>query len=255
MSRIEEVPLETPLGSQQLAGKDKDKSKEKDDLLDDDDDDDDDVDLDDDETTQKENTKTGNEATGATAAGATAGSEEQKQSRGEKKARKALEKLGLKKVPGVSRVTIRKSKNILFVIDDPEVLKQPGTDTYVIFGVAKVEDLGSKNFENAASTVRNTGGAGGAGGVGAGAGNSAGLDLDNFERAAPAMGGTGATETAGASSAADDISGGGDEDETGLEPNDIDLVVEQTGKSRAAAVRALKKSGNDVVNAIMELSS
>ena len=31
-------------------------------------------------------------------------------------ARKIMTKLGLKQVPGVTRVTIRKSKNILFVI-------------------------------------------------------------------------------------------------------------------------------------------
>ena len=35
-----------------------------------------------------------------------------KQSRGEKKARKAMAKLGLKAVPNVNRVTIRKSKNV-----------------------------------------------------------------------------------------------------------------------------------------------
>jgi len=39
-----------------------------------------------------------------------------KQSRGEKKARKIMSKLGLRQVAGVARVTIRKSKNILFVI-------------------------------------------------------------------------------------------------------------------------------------------
>lgn len=39
-----------------------------------------------------------------------------KQNRAEKKARKAMQKLGMKTVPGVSRVTVKKSKNILFVI-------------------------------------------------------------------------------------------------------------------------------------------
>jgi nascent polypeptide-associated complex subunit alpha len=34
------------------------------------------------------------------------------QSRGERKARKALSKLGLKKVPGISRVTMRRSKAV-----------------------------------------------------------------------------------------------------------------------------------------------
>merc|ERR1712138_378369 len=39
-----------------------------------------------------------------------------KQSRSEKKSRKAMQKLGMKAVPGIIRVTIKKSKNILFVV-------------------------------------------------------------------------------------------------------------------------------------------
>ena len=39
---------------------------------------------------------------------------------------------------GVSRVTIRKAKNILFVITQPDIFKSPASDTYVIFGEAKV---------------------------------------------------------------------------------------------------------------------
>ena len=46
-----------------------------------------------------------------------------KQSRQEKKARKSISKLGLKPVPGVTRVAIRKSKSMLFVINKPEVFK------------------------------------------------------------------------------------------------------------------------------------
>lgn len=61
-----------------------------------------------------------------------------KQSRSEKKARKAMMKLGLKSFPGITRVTIRKSKNILFVIAKPDVYKSPASDTYIVFGEAKV---------------------------------------------------------------------------------------------------------------------
>ena len=61
-----------------------------------------------------------------------------KQSRSEKKARKAIIKLGLKQTTGITRVTIRKSKNILFVIAKPEVYKSPASDTYIVFGEAKV---------------------------------------------------------------------------------------------------------------------
>jgi glutamine synthetase type III len=37
-----------------------------------------------------------------------------KQSRSEKKSRKAMLKLGMKTIPGVSRVTVKKSKNVSF---------------------------------------------------------------------------------------------------------------------------------------------
>lgn len=62
----------------------------------------------------------------------------QKQNRSEKKSRKAMHKLGMKPVAGIIRVTVKKSKNILFVISKPDVFKSPNTDTYIIFGEAKV---------------------------------------------------------------------------------------------------------------------
>ena len=46
-----------------------------------------------------------------------------KQNRAEKKNRKAMQKLGMKPVPGIIRVTVKKSKNILFVISKPDVFK------------------------------------------------------------------------------------------------------------------------------------
>ncbi|MFJ9909795.1 ubiquitin-like domain-containing protein [Streptomyces sp. NPDC101152] len=43
-------------------------------------------------------------------------------------------------------------------------------------------------------------------------------------------------------------------DETGVDPKDIELVMEQVGVSRAKAVRALKESGGDLISAIMAVS-
>jgi hypothetical protein len=40
------------------------------------------------------------------------GSGRSKQSRSEKKSRKAIQKLGMKPIPGIMRVTIKKSKNV-----------------------------------------------------------------------------------------------------------------------------------------------
>jgi nascent polypeptide-associated complex subunit alpha len=77
------------------------------------------------------------------------------QSRSERKARKALLGLGLKKVSGITRVTLRRPKGvrrvflldacdlmkfeqILFVIATPDVYKSQNSDTYIVFGEAKV---------------------------------------------------------------------------------------------------------------------
>jgi len=64
-------------------------------------------------------------------------------SRNEKRARKQIAKLGLKHVPGITRVTLRRPKNILFVINNPDVYKSPSSNTWIIFGEAKIEDLSS----------------------------------------------------------------------------------------------------------------
>lgn len=49
-----------------------------------------------------------------------------------------MSKLGLRQIHGVTRITIRKSKNILFVITKPDVFKSPASDIYIVFGEAKV---------------------------------------------------------------------------------------------------------------------
>ena len=52
------------------------------------------------------------EAVGDSAGGIPAGSSVAVHSRNEKKARKAISKLGLKHVPGITRVTLRRPKNV-----------------------------------------------------------------------------------------------------------------------------------------------
>ncbi|KAF2499608.1 nascent polypeptide-associated complex, alpha subunit [Lophium mytilinum] len=74
-------------------------------------------------------------------------------SRNEKKARKAIAKLGLKHVEGITRVTLRRPKNILFVINQPDVYKSPTSNTWIIFGEAKIEDLNSQAQASAAQQL------------------------------------------------------------------------------------------------------
>merc|ERR1711985_84571 len=159
------------------------------------------------------------------------GSGKSKQSRSEKKSRKAMQKLGMKPVPGIVRVTVKKSKNILFVIKEPDVFKTndsnaKGPQTFVVFGKAEIEDLSAQATSAAVEQFKAPG---------------AGLD---------AAGGDDAAALLEAGDGDDD----GDEDAGGLDDNDIELVVKQAGVSKAKAIKALKQNDNNVVNAIMALS-
>ncbi|XP_061997699.1 nascent polypeptide-associated complex subunit alpha-like protein 2 [Rosa rugosa] len=159
--------------------------------------------------------------------GAQGGNESSKQSRSEKKSRKAMLKLGMKQVTGVSRVTIKRTKNILFFISKPDVFKSPNSETYVIFGEAKIEDLSSQLQTQAAQQFRMP-------------------DMSSV-MAKPEISGAGAG--AQADEEEEEI------DETGVEPRDIDLVMTQAGVSRSKAVKALKTHSGDIVSAIMELTT
>ena len=66
--------------------------------------------------------------------------------------------------------------------------------------------------------------------------------------------GLGAAENLAAAAAAEEEELG-EVDETGIESKDLELVISQTGVSRAKAVRALKNNNNDIVNAILELTT
>merc|ERR1719478_835398 len=148
-----------------------------------------------------------------------------KQNRSEKKSRKAVQKLGMKPVPGIVRVTVKKSKNILFVISKPDVHKSPGSDTYVIFGEAKIEDLSAAAQASAAQ---------------------------QFAGSAPDVAAVGGAKPA--PMVADEPDDGEEVDEAGIEAKDIELVMSQVQCSRPKAVAALKANNNDIVEAIMQLS-
>jgi nascent polypeptide-associated complex subunit alpha len=63
-------------------------------------------------------------------------------SKGEKKFKKAMSKMGMKPVDGITRVTLKTSKNFILYIDGPEVMKAPGAETsYIVFGEAKFLDF------------------------------------------------------------------------------------------------------------------
>lgn len=115
---------------------------------------------------------------------------------------------------------------ILFVINKPDVFKSPSSDTYVIFGEAKIEDLNAQAAAGAAEQFR----------------------------MAEAMSNISEPRTA-VKAAEPEVEDEGEEvDESGVEPKDIELVMTQAGVPRSKAVRALKTADGDIVSAIMELT-
>ncbi|KAL9262339.1 Pentatricopeptide repeat-containing protein [Drosera capensis] len=140
------------------------------------------------------------------------GSGRSKQSRSEKKSRKAMLKLDMKPI----------TESILFVISKPDVFKSPTSDTYVIFGEPKIEDLSSQLQTQA---------------------------VDQFK--APDLSHVISKPESSALAQDDDE----EVDETGVEPKDTELVMTQAGVSRSKAVKALKAVDGDIVSAIMELTN
>jgi len=110
---------------------------------------------------------------------------------------------------------------ILFVISRPEVFKSPASDTYIIFGEAKIEDLSAQAQQSAAEQFRVQ--------------PEPEIEAENPEPVEEA----------------EDME---DLDEEGLEVKDIELVMNQANVTRARAVRALKKCDKDIVSAIMDLT-
>jgi nascent polypeptide-associated complex subunit alpha len=155
--------------------------------------------------------------------------------RAEKKSRKAMQKLGMRPVPGVVRMSVKKSNQVLFVITKPDVYKSPTSDTYVIFGEAKTEDSGQMQ-QAAAQAVQ-----------------AQQMQAAAAAQSAPATKGKAIPEGREAYGQVDDESPAVNED--GVEAKDIELVVSQAGCSRARAVAALRENDGDLVNAIMSLTT
>lgn len=140
---------------------------------------------------------------------------------------KRMAKMGLKPEPNVTKVNIRKVGTLSFSIGQPEVYRFPGTNTFVIFGEAQLEDPGMlpQDAEARAATVI-----------------SQAIDA--------ATAGTSEAEAAASTMEVEDS----DVDATDLDEKEINVVMTQANVSRAKAIRAMKNNNGDIVNAIMDLT-
>merc|ERR1711990_259094 len=139
---------------------------------------------------------------------------EGKQSRAERKTKKAMMKLGLAPVDGINRVVLRKDKTLLFVVPNPEVFRKG--DTWVVLGEARVEDPNQRAREMAAAKV-----------------------AENIQPKTK-------TEPVQATITEEDEET--DVPADGVEEKDIELVMQQAACTRAKAISALKSNSNDIVN-------
>ncbi|KAN0062961.1 GAL4 enhancer protein [Thecaphora frezii] len=157
------------------------------------------------------------------------------QSRAERKSRKALQNLGLKRVPGITRVTMRRPRGHLYVVSQPEVYKSAVSDCYIVFGEAKTEDMSQFAQAQAAQQM-------------AQAEAQERLLAEGFAQQGSVEKKKEAEEE---EEEEDDDS---PIDETGVDAKDIDLVMQQVSCSRRKAIKALKESNGDLINAIMSAS-
>ncbi|XP_037416944.1 nascent polypeptide-associated complex subunit alpha-like protein 1 [Triticum dicoccoides] len=111
---------------------------------------------------------------------------------------------------------------VMFVLSKPDVFKSSNSDTYVMFGEAKIEDLSTQLHSQAAEQFK--------------APSPSGIIL----KGEPSM-----------AAAHDDE----EVDETGVDKKDVEFVMTQASVPRSRAVKALKDAGSDIVSAIMELTN
>ena len=157
-----------------------------------------------------------------------------KLNRGEKKCRKAMQKLGMKSITGINRVTLKRNKQVFFIIDKPEVMKSPTSEIYVVFGEAKYEDLSQINAASAASDLTSEKP------TEAATIPEKPLEEDEAKEDAPA----------------EDEDEGDEEDldESGLTPSNIEMVMSHSKVSRSKAVKALRETNDDMLEAILKLT-
>lgn len=112
------------------------------------------------------------------------------------------------------------------MINAPDVYKSPNSDTYIIFGEAKIEDINSQAQASAAQQL---------------------VSQAQQQKEIPAVGAQSKKEEV------EEEDDGEEVDEDGIEAKDIELVMTQASVSRKKAVTALRNNDNDLVNAIMEV--
>lgn len=140
------------------------------------------------------------------------------------------------------------------MVASPEVFKSPNSDCYVVFGEAKTEDMNAQHAAQMAAAAAAQSMEGEAEGED-GSDDTPTLEAVASEPAAnPKRESTASIPPRVSDSWRLDVAPVTEEeeevvDETGVDPKDIELVIQQVGCSRSKAVRVLKESNGDLINA------
>ena len=144
----------------------------------------------------------------------------------EKKVRKALSKLGMTKMEGVNRVTMKQKDNYILVVKEPEVFtSSQNPNTFIIFGELSFDDPEKKMSQEAIEKMKQEG-----------------EKLKTVTEKPPEQKVEVVPEETG------EIS------EEGLNPDSIKLVMEESKCTRQEAVKALQATKGDSVEAILQLT-
>lgn len=176
--------------------------------------------------------------------------------RAERKARRMMEKLNMKKCPGITQCILKIRNSArggggVFTIIAPDCYVSNNGVSYVVFGEARqgggrgvpgAEFAGAQQaaIQQLAEIAKSGGGI-------PGASDAAVSDVKNASN----------NDSLKIEEINDDKDNADEEvvDESGVDKKDIDLCVMQAGCSRSDAVKALKSNDGDLVNAIMSLTA
>ena len=142
----------------------------------------------------------------------------------EKKVRKALSKLGMTKVDGVNRVTMKQKDNYILYINHPEVFSSPqNPNSFIIFGELTFEDHEKKLTQDKLEELKKEGEQ---------------LKTVKEKKEEPKV---------------EVVQEGEELSEEGLEKEAIETVMNEGKCSRQAAIKALRAHNGDPVEALLEV--
>ena len=120
------------------------------------------------------------------------------------------------------RATFKRDDKTYLFVDRPTVYKSKNHNIYIVFGVIRIDNGENNNFLQQAASQK-------------------------FQAPEEPIAEEPAAEEPAAEVAEEEV------DETGVNPDDISFVMEQTQCTRAQAVKALRENDNDMINAVMSL--